>query len=101
MPGLYVCGWGKRGPQGTIGTNRACSVETVANVLADLPQLDAPPRHPDSLFAAKSIPRYVDYPAWGRIDAKEVARGRPKGKPREKFIAIDEMFAAADGEVAC
>jgi ferredoxin--NADP+ reductase len=101
LPGLYVCGWGKRGPQGTIGTNRACSVETVANVLADLPQLDAPPRHPDSLFGGKSIPRYVDYPAWGRIDAEEVARGGPKGKPREKFIAIDEMFAAAEAEVAC
>jgi ferredoxin/flavodoxin---NADP+ reductase len=101
LPGLYVCGWGKRGPQGTIGTNRACSVETVANVLADLPQLDEPPLHPDSLSGRTSIPRYVDYPAWGRIDAEEVARGRPKGKPREKFIAIDEMFAAADGEVAC
>ncbi|WP_258769383.1 MULTISPECIES: FAD-dependent oxidoreductase [Bradyrhizobium] len=98
LPGLYVCGWGKRGPQGTIGTNRACSVETVANFLVDLPQLDAPPRHPDSLFGGKIIPRYVDYRAWGRIDAEEVARGRPKGKPREKFIAIDEMFAAADGE---
>jgi ferredoxin--NADP+ reductase len=101
LPGLYVCGWGKRGPQGTIGTNRVCSVETVANVLADLPRLDAPPRHPDSLFGGKSIPRYVDYPAWARIDAEEVARGSSKGKPREKFIAIDEMFAAADGEVAC
>ena len=101
LPGLYVCGWGKRGPQGTIGTNRACSVETVANVLADLPQLDEPPLHSDNLSGRTSIPRYVDYPAWGRIDAEEVARGRPKGKPREKFIAIDEMFAAADGEVAC
>jgi ferredoxin--NADP+ reductase len=95
LPGLYVCGWGKRGPQGTIGTNRACSVETVANVLADLPQLGEPPRHPDSLFEGEPVPRYVDYPAWGRIDAEEVARGRPKGKPREKFIAFDEMFAAA------
>jgi len=94
LPGLYACGWGKRGPQGTIGTNRACSAETVANVLADLPQLGEPPRHPDSLLGGKSIPRYVDYPAWGRIDAEEVARGRPKGKPREKFIAVDEMFAA-------
>jgi ferredoxin/flavodoxin---NADP+ reductase len=101
LPGLYVCGWGKRGPQGTIGTNRACSVETVAKVLADLPQLDPPPRHPDSLFGGKSIPRYVDYSAWARIDAEEVARGRPKEKPREKFIAIDEMFAAADGGVEC
>lgn len=101
LPGLYVCGWGKRGPQGTIGTNRACSVETVANVLADLPQLDAPPRHPDNLLGETSIPRYVDYPAWRRIDAEEIARGGAKGKPREKFIAFDEMFAAADGEVAC
>lgn len=101
LPGLYVCGWGKRGPQGTIGTNRACSVETVANVLANLPQLDAPPRHPDSLLGGTSIPRYVDYPAWRRIDAEEIARGEAKGKPREKFIAFDEMFAAADGEVAC
>ena len=101
LPGLYVCGWGKRGPQGTIGTNRACSVETVANLVADLPELDEPASHPDSLFAGKSIPRYIDYQAWGRIDAEEVARGREKGKPREKFIAVDEMFAAADGEVAC
>ena len=22
VPGLYVCGWSKRGPSGTIGTNR-------------------------------------------------------------------------------
>jgi ferredoxin--NADP+ reductase len=101
LPGLYVCGWGKRGPQGTIGTNRACSVETVASVLADLPQLDVPPHHPDSLLGGASFPRYVDYPAWGRIDAEEVARGRPNGKPREKFVALDEMFAAANGYVTC
>jgi ferredoxin--NADP+ reductase len=73
----------------------------VANVLADLPQLDEPPRHPDHLFAATSIRRYVDYPAWGRIDAEEVARGRATGKPREKLVAVEEMFAAAGGGVAC
>ena len=49
-----------------------------------------------SLYRDRGIIR-----AWERIDAKEVARGRPKGKKREKFIAIDEMFAAAGGEVAC
>ena len=101
LPGLYVCGWGKRGPQGTIGTNRACSVETMANVLADLPQLDEPPRHPDTLFGGTSSPRYVDYRAWRRIDAEEIARGKPKGKPREKFVAFEDMFVAADGEAAC
>jgi ferredoxin--NADP+ reductase len=99
--GLYVCGWGKRGPQGTIGTNRACSVETIGHVLADLPQLEDPPADPDNLFggSASRIPHHVDYPGWERIDAEEVARGVAKGKPREKLVGLDEMFAAA-GEVA-
>jgi ferredoxin/flavodoxin---NADP+ reductase len=91
--GLYACGWGKRGPQGTIGTNRACSVETVGHVLADLPRLDDPPVHLDSLLGR--IPHYVDYPGWELIDAEEMVRGAPKGKPREKLVALDEMFAAA------
>ena len=29
------------------------------------------------------------------IDAAEVERGRTLGKPREKFVSIDEMFSAA------
>jgi hypothetical protein len=66
-------------------------------VLADLPQLDDPPAHPDSLFggAASRMPHYVDYPGWERIDAEEIARGMTAGKPREKLVALDEMFAAA------
>ena len=100
--GLYVCGWGKRGPQGTIGTNRACSVETVDHVLADLPQTDDPPAHPDSLFgpAGNRIPYYVDYSGWDRIDAEEIARGAAKGKPREKLVAFDEMLATARTNIA-
>jgi ferredoxin/flavodoxin---NADP+ reductase len=98
LPGLYVCGWGKRGPQGTIGTNRACSVETVGHILADLPRLDDPPVHPDSLLGR--LPRYADYPGWERIDAEELARGRPKGKPREKLVTLDEMFATAQAKIA-
>ncbi|HWX58453.1 FAD-dependent oxidoreductase [Bradyrhizobium sp.] len=102
LRGIYVCGWGKRGPQGTIGTNRACSNETVGHVLADLPGLNDPPAHPDSLFggAASRMPHYVDYPGWERIDAEEIARGMTTGKPREKLVALDEMFAAARGGIA-
>ena len=29
VPGLYACGWIKRGPTGIIGTNKPCSVATV------------------------------------------------------------------------
>ena len=95
ISGLYACGWSKRGPQGTIGTNRACSNETVGQVLADLPKLADPPVQPDSLLrrSASRIPHYVDYRGWERIDAEEVARGTARGKPREKLVALDEMFA--------
>jgi hypothetical protein len=47
------------------------------------------------------ILRYIDHPACGRIDMEEVLRGRATGKPCEKFVAFDDMFAAADGGVAC
>ncbi|MFT3659866.1 MAG: 4Fe-4S binding protein [Gordonia sp. (in: high G+C Gram-positive bacteria)] len=35
IPGLYVTGWIKRGPNGFIGTNKTDSTETVKNLLAD------------------------------------------------------------------
>ncbi|GLK56388.1 ferredoxin--NADP+ reductase [Methylopila capsulata] len=94
VPGLYVCGWSKRGPEGTIGANRACSAGTVERVLADLASLAAPPLAAERLIAG-AAPRsgsVVDYAAWKRIDAAEVERGRRAGKPREKFVTIGEMI---------
>lgn len=35
LPGTYVVGWIKRGPTGFIGTNKGCSQETVATLVAD------------------------------------------------------------------
>jgi ferredoxin--NADP+ reductase len=35
VPGTYVVGWIKRGPTGFIGTNRGCSQDTVATLVAD------------------------------------------------------------------
>lgn len=99
LPGLYVSGWAKRGPRGTIGTNRGCSFDTVGHVLTDLPHLDDPPRHPDSLLTS-CAGRHVDFAGWARIDAVEVARGQPNGKPREKIVLVDEMIAAACGHIA-
>ena len=40
--------------------------------------------------------RVVSYADWERIDAAEVARGAPKGKPREKFTRTEEMLAVLD-----
>jgi ferredoxin/flavodoxin---NADP+ reductase len=96
--GLYVTGWIKRGANGLIGTNRADSVETIDQVFADLPILDPmPKRGADALDALKTDgSRIVSYSSWQRIDFQERCRGEAKGKPREKFTAIDDMLNAAE-----
>jgi len=101
VPGLYACGWSKRGPRGTIGTNRACGVETAAAVLADLAALPAPIGNADALVTnlATRTSHIIDYAAWRRIEAAELARGQAAGKPREKFVTRAEMLAIA-GEAA-
>jgi len=95
LPGLYTAGWIKRGPTGIIGTNRADSVATVKSLLADSAALPQQARKGSeglaALLAARGV-RTVCYGDWEAIDAKEVARGQPKGKPREKFTRVDEML---------
>lgn len=99
VPGLYVAGWIKRGPSGIIGTNKPDSFETVKHVLADAPGL--PPCEEPSrdavlgLLRARGV-RVVSYDDWRRIDAAEVARGGPAGKPREKFVRVEEMLGALE-----
>ncbi len=99
VPGLYAAGWIKRGPSGIIGTNKPCSIETVKNLLADLPSLEpCSERDVQQLLddlAGKGV-KVVDYAAWRKIDAAEIARGQAKGKPREKFVTVDDMLKAAD-----
>jgi ferredoxin--NADP+ reductase len=98
VPGLYTAGWIKRGPSGIIGTNKPCSIETARNLLEDLPSLE-PCAERDSgklleQLAGRNI-RVIDFAAWQKIDAAEIARGEAKGKPREKFVTVDEMLEAA------
>jgi len=93
VPGLYTAGWIKRGPTGIIGTNRADAVETVNALLADLDKLNSPTASVNDIHTtAAANARVITYPEWEKIDAAEVARGEPKGKPREKFTRVDEML---------
>ncbi len=95
VPGLYACGWIKRGPTGIIGTNKPCSVATVASVIADGAALDEVSRP-----GAEGLPalmgadgrRVVSYEDWIAIDQAEMSRGAPSGKPREKFTSVEQML---------
>jgi ferredoxin--NADP+ reductase len=99
VPGLYVSGWIKRGPSGVIGTNRPDALETVRCLVDDAragrvleptsPGRDALP----ALLASRGV-RPLTFDDWSRLDALEVARGSPAGRPRVKFTSLAEMTAA-------
>ena len=100
VPQFYTAGWIKRGPSGIIGTNRACSVATVKSLLADLDTLDAGEQKTGAemlypLLDSRNV-RYLNYQEWKKIDLKEVERGEPRGKPREKFTFVNEMMSVLD-----
>ena len=106
VPGLYAVGWIKRGPSGVIGTNKKDAQDTVDNLLADLeagripePELASDPGAIESLLADRK-PDHVTFPGWQAIDAAEVTAGEPKGRPRVKFIRVEEMLDAARSPVA-
>lgn len=97
VPGEYVVGWIKRGPDGVIGTNKACAAETVSLMLDDAGQLSvdpAPAEDPDSILAILSerCPDYVTAEDWRRLDELELARGQDEGRPRVKLVRVDEML---------
>ena len=101
VPGIYAVGWIKRGPTGVIGTNKKDATETVATLFADLdageipdPPLAGDPTAIEALLAER-CPDHVSYAGWEAIDAAEVARGEPLGRPRVKFCSVEEMVEAA------
>lgn len=104
VPGRYVAGWVKRGPQGVIGTNKADAGETVDCLLDDAANgrlaepLDVTGDLIGRLVGSRS--RVVDWAGWGRIDRSELAAGVASGRPRVKIVDRQRMYAlaAADRE---
>ncbi|WP_085809454.1 FAD-dependent oxidoreductase [Sphingomonas sp. TZW2008] len=95
--GLYAVGWARRGPTGTIGTNRPDGfmiAERIAGETAD-DSGKAGRDGLDALFAARGTD-VVTFRDWKRIEEAEIAAARD-GSPREKFTAIDAMLAARTG----
>jgi len=94
LPGLYCVGWARRGPSGTIGTNKPDGARVAALVLEDVGHGSGKAGRTglDALLASRGITP-VTFRDWRRIDAAEVAAALD-GNPREKFVAIDAMLGA-------
>ena len=99
LTGQYAAGWIKRGPSGVIGTNKPDAAETVERMLEDLARGDTlQPAHPDAAdfaaFIAERQPQYFSFADWQKLDELETAKGTEQGRPRVKFVTVEEMLAA-------
>src|SRR5690348_13670245 len=91
---LYAVGWARRGPTGTIGTNRPDGYEVADQIAAALPAEAAGEREGAAglkrLLESRGV-MPTDYDDWRKIEETETARARP-GSPREKFVRHEEWL---------
>jgi NADPH-dependent glutamate synthase beta subunit-like oxidoreductase len=93
---LYAVGWARRGPTGTIGTNRPDGYEVADQIVSAMPAGSS-----DERAGAAGLKRLLesrgvmatDYDDWRRIEETETANARP-GSPREKFVRLGDWLQA-------
>ena len=93
---LFAVGWARRGPTGTIGTNRPDGYE-----VADQVAVDMPPGSSSHRPGAEGLKKLLeergimptDYDDWRKIEETETGRARA-GSPREKFVRVEEWLGA-------
>jgi len=91
----YVTGWAKRGPSGTVGTNRSDSAETVCSLLADLAARGSYNGSDPEQILTLLDNRGVDYTNWAnwlRLDDHEIQLGRRQRRPRVKIPDLRSML---------
>ncbi len=91
---LYCVGWARRGPTGTIGTNRPDGYEVAEAVAAAMPPGSDGGRAGgeglERLLASRGV-KATDFSDWRRIERAEEAAARP-GSPREKMVRAEQWL---------
>jgi ferredoxin--NADP+ reductase len=94
LPGLYCVGWARRGPSGTIGTNRPDGFSVVERIAEDIGGGGGKQGRTgfDKLAAERGLD-VVTFRDWKKIEEAETRAARD-GAPREKFVDVASMIAA-------
>jgi len=100
LTGLYCVGWARRGPSGTIGTNRPDGYGLVEKIAEDvgagiLGRADKIGREGFDALATERDLDVVTFQDWKKIEEAESAAARD-GAPREKFVDVEAMIRAAE-----
>lgn len=98
LPGIYCVGWARRGPSGTIGTNRPDGFSVVEKIAEDmacgvLGRGDKQGREGFDRLAQQRSLDIVTFRDWKKIEEAEEQAAR-EGAPREKFVDIEAMIRA-------
>jgi flavodoxin len=98
-PGLYVAGWLRRGPRGTIPDQRT-DARSLARVISDDLTAGTISTSAPGLPALGDLPGEIDFTAWQRIDAHETLSAAP-GRIRTKLRTHQALLTAAhDHDIA-
>jgi ferredoxin--NADP+ reductase len=94
---LYAVGWARRGPTGTIGTNRPDGFEVAEAIAAAFPADGNPSGRQgaaglDRLLHARGCDP-IQFADWQKIEAAEVAAARA-GFAREKLVRVPDLLKA-------
>ncbi|MGZ5860726.1 MAG: FAD-dependent oxidoreductase, partial [Croceibacterium sp.] len=98
LSGLYCVGWARRGPSGTIGTNKPDGFDVVKKIREDIDSgaLGSAIRQGRPGFDALAETRGLDvitFRDWKKIEEAEEKAAR-EGAPREKFVDVEAMIRA-------
>ena len=91
---LYVVGWAKRGPSGTIPTNRSEAQQVAQKIAQEITDGSRSGGAGLRELLERRGVRWVDYQGWRRIDAAELARASA-GRCRNKFCSAEDILEAA------
>lgn len=93
---LYCVGWAKRGPTGTIGTNKPDGA-FIANRILDEVTAGGREGHGglDRIAAERNLD-IVTFRDWKKIEAAEEHAADDEDAPRIKFADVDEMIQAIE-----
>lgn len=94
---LYCVGWAKRGPTGTIGTNKPDGIGVAKHILENIKPTRRPGRVGlDRIIKDRGL-EIITFRDWKIIEAAEESSAK-NGGPRVKFSEIEDMIHAAHPE---